>query len=364
MATPRRGRRSPPELTLELEQALVRELMATWADLNRGLFGSALARPVIALSDSRRMLGRWQLHERRIDISRPLVLERRWTDVVEVLKHEMAHQYVHEVLKAEESPHGPAFRELCQRKGIDAVACGLPADPTQPPRESNRVLDRVSRLLALADSPNRHEAETAAALAQRLMLKHNIEASAERRNYGYRHIGTPKGRTSEAEHLLASILAEHFFVEAIWVPGYRPLDAKRGTVLEICGSEANLEMALYAHAFLSGTAERLWSEHKRREGVRSNRHRRSYLAGVMEGFRDRLRSEQRRSRERGLVWVGDADLKRYHRVRHPHVRTVRLRGHAEGEVRQHGRAAGRNIVLRRGIEQRGSQVRGQLPPRR
>ena len=41
--------------------------------------------------------------------------------MVEVLKHEMAHQYAHEILGArDESAHGEAFRTVCQRLGIDA----------------------------------------------------------------------------------------------------------------------------------------------------------------------------------------------------------------------------------------------------
>jgi hypothetical protein len=286
-----------------------------------------------------------------------------WGSVLEVLKHEMAHQYAHEVLGAvDETAHGPAFLHLCQRMGIDPAASGTPA-PVAPERD--RLLERVARLLALAESPNRHEAENAAALAQRLMLKHNVALSERQRErrYGYRQLGEPTGRIQESEHILAAILGEYFFVEAIWVASYRPLEAKRGSVLEVAGTPENLEMAGYVHSFLKGTAERLWTQHKSEHGITSNRDRRGFIAGVMEGFRERLRTERRRSTERGLVWVGDADLHRYYRARHPHIRSVRLQGHGPSEARRHGRAAGRGIVLRRGIEQASSGGgRRALPP--
>ena len=347
-------------LGAQLEASLVRELVHCWRNLNWNLFQDALTAPVIKLSDTRSLLGRWNRQRRSIEIARQLVLTASWGEVVEVLKHEMAHQYVDEVMELlDESAHGPAFRQVCERIGIDSAAAGaLSAAPNDPPHaeERARVLKRVAKLLALAKSPNRHEAETAAAVAQRLMLKHNIELSQQpsRLHYAYRQIGLPKGRVQESEHILAAILAAHFFVEAIWVPGYRPRDGKRGNVLELCGTPANLEMAGYVHAFLSGCAERLWVEHKRQEGIVSNRERRSYLAGVMEGFRERLKAEKKRNRERGLVWVGDADLKHYHRRRHPHIRSVRLQGHGQSATRQHGREAGRRIVLHRGVGQAGT----------
>ena len=71
--------------------------------------------------------------------------------LVEVLKHEMAHQFVDEVLGVHDEPdHGPVFRQVCDERGIDARAAGAPdAD-----RARDHVLDRIAKLLALAGSPN------------------------------------------------------------------------------------------------------------------------------------------------------------------------------------------------------------------
>ena len=206
---------------------------------------------------------------RTIEMSRPLVSEQPWGAVVEVLKHEMAHQYVHEVLRRDdETPHGAAFQEACARLGIDARAAGMPETPAEATDgRSDRIVERIARLLALAESPNVHEAEAAMAAAQRLMLKHNLEVVAlarGARTTGYRHLGKPTGRVSEAERLLAMILGKHFFVEVIWIPVYRPLEGKRGSVLEVCGTPANLEMADVRARLPHQTAERLWREHKAR----------------------------------------------------------------------------------------------------
>jgi hypothetical protein len=291
--------------------------------------------------------------------------------VLEVLKHEMAHQYVHEVLgRVDESAHGPGFRETCGRLGIDARASGLPEDPSEggEQRDHLKILERISQLLALAQSTNVHEAEVAMSLAHKLMLKYNVDRAAlgSRNGYGFRHLGVPSGRISESERLLSIILDEHFFVEVIWVPVYRPVVGKRGQMLEICGTLQNLEMAAYVHSFLTQAADGLWLEHKRTAGIRSNRDRRVYLAGVMEGFREKLQAEARRDREQGLVWVGDPELSAFYRRRHPHIRHTRTPGQARTAAHGAGRNAGRHLVLHRGIESGAARATGPrlLPPRR
>ncbi len=340
---------------------LVRELLLEWRRINATYFKDALTAPALALAQTESHLGRWHGATRTLEISRPLVIAHPWGAVVEVLKHEMAHQYVDEVLKVkDESAHGNAFREVCKRWGIDAAAAGVP-EATKESDDRARVIERVARLLALAESPNVHEAEAAMAAAQRLMLKYNVELqhAGQTRRYGFRHLGEPSGRVAEADRVLASILAKHFFVEVIWVPVYRPLDGKRGSVLEICGAPENLEMAEYAHTFLRHTASELWEEHKRKTRERSNRDRRTFLAGVMSGFADKLGKQASKSASEGLVWLKDGDLDHFYRARHPHIRNVRYGGNRRTEAFSHGKEAGKNIVLKKPIRE-GATNRGRL----
>ncbi|WP_437815559.1 SprT-like domain-containing protein [Sorangium sp. So ce1078] len=377
--SPEPPREAAARLSAELEAALVRELMAAYQSLNYTHFRRKLRSASIELSDAASRLGRWISEARAIEISRPLVLTQPWGVVIEVLKHEMAHQYVHEVLGVtDEAAHGPAFREVCERLGIDATAAGMPsvgASPADPGGAARgdagaeaasadaRILDRIARLLALADSPNANEAQAAMSAAQRLMLKYNLDVAKARaaRQYGFRHLGAPSGRVGESERIVGGILGKHFFVEAIWVPVYAPLEGKRGSVLEICGTPANLEMAAYVHAFLHHTAEQLWNEHKRTHGVKGNKDRRTYQAGVMLGFLEKLNTERKVSAEQGLVWVRDADLDSYYRTRHPHVQHLRHAGNQRTAAHAHGREAGRKIVLHRPM-QGGTGERGLLLP--
>jgi hypothetical protein len=337
-------------LTQALEQALVRELLAAWRQLNDAYFHGGLSPPALELVATKSTLGRWVPGTRTLEISRSLVVEQPWVATLEVLKHEMAHQYVHEVLgETSETPHGSAFRAACARLGIDARATGLPLGA--PAGAEEKMVERISRLLALAESPNRHEAEAAMAAAQRLMLRHNLEADRAHaaRDYCFLHLGRPSGRVSEHERLVAMILGKHFFVDVIWIPVYRALEGRRGSVLEICGTRANTAIAEYVHGFLFETSHRLWSEHKRARSISSDRERRSYLAGVMTGFADKLDQQASKSRSEGLVWLRDGDLEAYFRRRHPHVRNVRYAGRRRTDAWARGREAGRAIVLHKPV---------------
>lgn len=343
------------QLTAELEAALVREIQAEFSRLNASYFKRSLRPPVFLLSEAATRLGRFDLASRTLELSRALALEHPWNVLVEVLKHEMAHQYVLEHLGiVDEPPHGPTFREVCQRLGVDPAAAGMPRTTETRTDDEERVLGRIAKLLALAESPSQHEAEAAMNAAQRLMLKYNLDAAAARAKqagpgYAFRTLGKPSGRITEAERTLAAILGDHFFVEVIWVPAYRPLDGKRGSVLEISGTPPNLEMASYVHSFLSHAADQLWVTHKRSHGLRGDRDRRTFLAGVMAGFHAKLQSERKAQAKEGLVWAGDAELKRYYRRRHPHVVTVRYGGSARNDAHAHGREAGKKLVLHRPV---------------
>src|SRR5262249_30443324 len=153
-------------LTTELEVALLRELRASYHDLNAAYFKRCMRPAEIRLSDNAGRLGQWDPARRCIAMSRQLLVSRPWGVVLEVLKHEMAHQYVHEILGCIDEPaHGPAFREVCERLGIDARAAGIPVasghDSLDARDENVKILERVSQLLALAQSSNVHEAQAA-----------------------------------------------------------------------------------------------------------------------------------------------------------------------------------------------------------
>jgi hypothetical protein len=340
---------SDPGLSAALEAALVRELRRFYERQNDRHFGGRLVPPVLVLSNTTHRLGRWVQASRTLEVSRTLVLARPWLEVTSVLEHEMAHQFVDEVLRVREAPHGETFQRVCVERGIDARAAGAPAASTSGD-EPDRMLERIRRLLALAASENLHEAELAMRRAHELMLRHNIEQAAARteQRYEVRHLGTPRRRAEPVEADVMGLLAEHFFVEVIRVPVYLPASGEHGQVYEVIGTRHNVEMAEHVHAFLLATADRLWRENRGDARVKSGRDRVAYQCGVIGGFREKLTLGKLEHRKEGLVWVGDGSLERFYRARYPRI-TRRRRSISITAAHHAGREAGRKIVLHKPV---------------
>jgi hypothetical protein len=338
-------------LSVELEAALLRELVTEYTWVNRVRFGTRLNQPLLVLADATTRHGRWVSPARTIELARNLVIERPWPEVIGVLEHEMAHQFVDEVLGVRgETAHGETFRKVCADRGIDARAAG-PAVASNEPAEIDRVLDRIRKLLALAGSPNQHEAEIAMRKAHELMLRHNIEAARAQadREFEIRHLGDPHKRRSRVESDIMILLTESFFVKVIRLPVYLPRTGTRGSVFEISGTRPNIEMAAHVYAFLLATADRLWKANRSDKRVRSGRDRLSYQSGVVRGFREKLGAERVELRGTGLVWRGDAKLDDFYRARHPRITTRRTSIRLDG-AHAAGREAGRGVVLHKPVE--------------
>ncbi len=360
-------------LSIEQERRLLAVLREEWEHWNVARFRRALRPPVFALDDASTRLGQWECATRTLSLSRSFVLTHAWPSIVEVLKHEMAHQFVSEVLDVtDETSHGPTFQRVCRDRGIDARAAGRPLNGEEDPRTA-RVARTVEKLLALASSDNVHEAETAMRAARRLLAQHNLgdaDLPGAERVHDYLHVGPVLLRVHEWQRLLASVLAEHFFVEAIWVSAYVPTTGKRGSQLELCGTLANLKIAEYVHGYLVHVAPRLWDSYKQRESVRGDRERLPYFAGLMNGFRQQLRTDASadakgaRSAQRELVHVATQALRGFYRSRHPYVRTVRYGGAARGEAFAEGESDGRALTVRRPLDAAGVARPALLPSAR
>ena len=327
-----------------------RELQQWWHTFNSLYLRRALTAPLIMVGGGTRTLGQWDAERRVLTVSAQHIETAPWSAVLETLRHEMAHQYVSDVLRVtNEPPHGPAFRLACERLRVDARATG---DATKASGDApqHRIVAVVQKLLALGTSPNRHEAAAAVRKAHALLTQHNIDLleATQDRSFARRQVGAVRRRHHSWEITLASLVAEFFFVEALWTWSFDAHTCKNGRTLELLGTPANLEMAEYVHSYLSATLEPLWIEYRRRARLNGNRERLRYYDGVLLGFRAKLDDERRGLRdERGLVYAGDPKLRDYFRHVHPQTRTRYSHGSSGSQAKEEGRADGGKLQLRR-----------------
>ncbi len=343
------------------EPAAVRALVADYDRENRDLFCGLLRFPVIELADQS-LLGMWRPADRTIRLQREFVCSAPWLETVGLLRHEMAHQFVEEVLNVRnQPPHGPAFRQVCADRGIDAAAAGGFESAPGPAAVSRRI----EKLLRLAESAEQNEAEAAMRRAQALLRAHNLDIirSHTERLFRFRQLGTTLTRIETFHRVACRVLIQHFFVKIIFVPAFVPGRRERGSAVEAIGAPENLDVAEFVWGFLIATAERLWRAHRQATGV-SGHDRRRYLAGVMHGFLDKLNAgvQESSAEERALVKSGDPALEAHYDKRYPRRRTVTRRGLADDASLQAGREAGRSIVLSKPVRGGDGQGGGLLGP--
>jgi hypothetical protein len=183
--------------------------------------------------------------------------------------------------------------------------------------------------------------------AHELMLRHNL-ADATERTFEVRHIGDPSRRGTRVEAAIVGLLTEFFFVRALRVPVYLPRAGTRGHVYELCGTRANLDLAVYVHAFLLRTAARLWTEGRADPRVRG-RDRLAFQSGVIRGFHDKLRADRRALAGTGLIVRPDPALADFFRCRNPRTRSRRAPA-PTGAAHLAGREAGARVILHRPID--------------
>jgi hypothetical protein len=355
---------STPEI--ELERRILHGLACEWEAALWVLeekLRHQMKRPLFSIRDMTHAWGLWSGRNREVRISRSLVLNHPWDAVREVLLHEMAHQLAEQVLGADgEPPHGPVFRKACHLLRADPKASGM--YPLLQERihsgaedGNDRIRIRIKKLLALAQSQYRHEAEAAMVKAHELMIRHNIDRNPPERNlYVSLFLSQPALRHPREAYHLAGLLHDFYFVQGIWVPAYVISRAKMGRVLEVSGTPQNVVTAEYVYHFVSRYIDREWSVYNPHRRLHRNR-KTDFAVGIIEGFRKKLAASRpeilEKVKGRQLIPIEDRQLKAYMRYKYPRTRSFRQTGgKQDGKVLEDGFRIGEKLILSKGVTER------------
>ena len=330
----------------------------------------------VALSTRVSVWGTWDAARRVITLSVRLIEQYPWEVVVEVLKHELAHQMVTDLYGLPEA-HGPAFKLCCDRLCVSpqvrAASGPLPREIASwraPPEgaETDKLLARAEKLLALAASSNEHEAAVAMQRVRELYARHHLETAQRAPDFVACTVTLGKQRFEAHETRIVSLLTEHFFVRALFLDSYDPEAMRVVKAFEIIGTREHVALAEYVFHFLRHTLDALWRRHRAAAGA-AGRARRDFLIGVVDGFVAKLRAQAPSApQETALVLTASKRVDAFYRKRHPRVATrAQGAGLSDADAYQSGRAEGGRITLHRGVqadaEQRG-RLLGGPPPRR
>lgn len=327
--------------------------------------------PLFRLRDMKSRWGYWSKEKREISLSRRLVLNHSWDAVREVLLHEIAHQYADEVLCAHnEPPHGPLFQKACHLLKANPKASGnySPIDErvsSNASRAEDKTLRQIKKLMALAESQNRHEAEAAMAKAHDLIEKYNLDllATDKHRDYASAFVGKPALRHTRSDYLLANLMQDFYFVKGIWVSAYVIEKGKMGRVLEISGTIKNIQIASFVYDFVCNFINYQWTDYNKHKGL--NHYRKiDFAGGILEGFRSKLLAQEEEKKRvidnRAIVKVEDPLFTNYLHYKYPRIRTFKRAGHSRDEkVVNDGKKIGKALVISKGITEK-AEGRGLL----
>ncbi|MDR2442846.1 MAG: DUF2786 domain-containing protein, partial [Deltaproteobacteria bacterium] len=348
--------------------AWTRQLTYTHGDLLRlaGVKGSVLP-ATIEICDSDKYWGKWDPSNRVISINFRVIKRQPWHVVEAILGHETAHQMVSDLSRAAayEPDHGPTFQKaaemlrlhpLYRQASIDILESGPPPLTIGPFNDNERfnnhkLLNKIKKLLSLAQSPEPHEAETALAMASRLMTKYNIDQQLikdkKHEDYERWYIDLNTTKIPFEAYLIAQILAQFFFVEPIITSEYDHKLLHNIKKLELSGRPVNLHMAHHVYHFLKERTKSLWLHNKPRLaalGEKGIGAKNAFVKNLLNSFRNKLYKSQNHTIQQDtkkpnqLILQINKDLKKYIVYHHPNL--YRISTQAGGSFAPNSSAAG------------------------
>jgi hypothetical protein len=335
-----------------------------------------LRKPLLRIENSSHYWGQYDPNRRMITINQKLIEAYPWNDVIEILKHEMAHQIVFELYGQSDSTHGQWFQRACKTLRVEPWAIRATGDisdrlkpETDSPLSDNEqfLLRRAEKLLALSQSPNEHESMLAMQRLRDLAEGHNLDKLRHRQDnhYSYRVIRHYKKRVPQHQSHIANILQQHFFVDIVFSTEYDAQRLASYKTMEILGTQDNIRMAEYVYYYLWNQLPLMWKV-QQRKGLKGQSAKRAYYLGILESVDERLRkvTAQRSTKStgfnrssRGLTRIEGQHLKiarqeldAYVKRRHPRLRTRHWRSdHNEIASYHKGRHDGQQLDIRPGL---------------
>lgn len=242
----------------------------------------------VVIYNNKRMLGYFDFNFYELGFHESLMQSSK-EQLHNIIRHELAH-YLTFIAHGEAiQPHGPEFRTFCQQLGwgeevYRATTCLEDGQSIFSPEESP-VLRKVQKLMALATSSNRNEAEQAMIKSQALLLKHNLEYREAEEKVFLKRIMKQK-RENAKMRSIGKIL-ETFFVSIVFSRG------KEFTYLEILGDAVNVEIAEYVASVLDRELENLWNQAKSLAHLKGAIAKNSFFLGLAKGYCNKIQALKR-----------------------------------------------------------------------
>lgn len=181
---------------------------------------------------------------------------------------------------------------------------------------NEKIINRVKKILARANSDHQGEAETAILMAQEILLKNgltmeDVESIEEKdEKEAVDNEVTTRNKTLKwYEKHICVVIAKNFRCEAYMSSKSKNL-SNRSTMLRLIGLKEDVTIAKEVISFTIRTAEALWKKYYKENNISDSRGKRytyaiknDYFTGFIKGVETKL---QEQVKEKALILVKDA----------------------------------------------------------
>ncbi len=313
---------------------------------------------IVVFEDNSR-LGYFDSRSYELGLSKKLMYLAKNEVLKNILRHELAH-FMCYLIYGPKVLHGEEFHNVCRNFGwgseVFAAYANIDFENNRVQDENEqteKLLSRLKKLLALASSDNLHERELATLKANQLLLEHNLDlsktsSSTEEVVYVKRVLEASR---KSAKHVAIYEILKTFFVSPVFNHG-------RGIFyLEVIGDKTSVELADYVAHFLDIELEVIWKQtQKENPNLKGKSSKNSFFNGVAKGYVEKI-EKQKKTLATGMDLVAiEKNIQKNLRIVYPRIGHSSLTAGLHNEdAHNAGRVKGSNLSIKPGISSSGSQ---------
>lgn len=315
---------------------------------------------IVVFEDNTR-LGYFDSRNYELGLSKKLMYLAQDEVIKNILRHELGH-FMCYLIYGPIVLHGEEFHQVCRDFGWGPEVYGAYANVEV---ENNKVIDanestqklleRLKKLLALASSDNIHERELATLKANQLLLEHNLDLSKSSKQsvdvvYVKRVLEAAR---KSAKHMAIYEILKTFFVSPVFNHG-------RGVFyLEVIGDKTSVELADYVAHFLDLELEVIWKEtQKENPGLKGASSKNSFFRGVAKGYVEKIQKQKSNAATGAELVAIEKNLQKYLRIVYPRIgHSGQAAGLHNADAHSAGMARGSNLSIKPAINSGNSSKR-------
>lgn len=336
-------------------RSIVNNEMNLKMDRSRILYKNMLYPLNVVVFEDNSRLGYFDSRTYELGISKKLMYSAHPEVIKNVIRHELAH-FMCYLFHGSNVMHGKEFHDVCEMYGwsdeVKAAYSNLEIEnhKIEGDLKTERLLEKLKKLLALSSSDNPHERELATLKANELLLNHNLDLSKANDSddtvYVKRVLEASRKQT---KHLAIYEILKTFYVSPVFNHG-------RGVFyLEVIGDKTSVELSDYVAKFLDFELEQMWKVTKKNNpDFKTIAAKNSFFRGVAKGYVQKLEEQKNKhSQSTDLILIEKNLQKKLHTV------YSRL-GHSHSSGKNHSGAnsagieSGKSLSIRPGINNQSS----------